>query len=230
MIYSGSHYCSSLKTVLLNTAISANSDSDSDLESDTDYIENGDLIDSNFYVKDGKVYYLFYKVNKKWVSQIPAGTMCCMDNLSYDNLMREAIRFYTKDCIKNSEYKKDLKTLQLVTAFFLWWPISKLLLYTRYSSFVKNLIEQRKYMEKFQVQLMFCSYQRALEMRDDEKFYTFFLSEKLISPKDRLLNLLSFSTLSKNERERLVDNIFKTNSFQEMISYYERALSGTDYL
>ena len=67
-------------------------------------------------------------------------------------------------------------------------------------------------------------------MRDKNKFYTFFLLEKIISPKDRLLNLLSFSTLSKETRERFVDTILKTNSFQEMISYYEGALSGTSYL
>ena len=95
---------------------------------------------------------------------------------------------------------------------------------------MKNLIKEKKYMERFQVQLMSCSYRRAVEMRDKKKFYTFFLLEKIISPKERLLNRLSFSTLSKDTRERLAETIFKTNSFQEMISYYEGALSDSGYL
>jgi hypothetical protein len=77
---------------------------------------------------------------------------------------------------------------------------------------------------------MSCSNRRVVEMRDKKKFYTFFLSEKVISPKERLLNLLYFSTLSRDDRERVVDNFFKTNSFKEMISYYEGALSGSGYL
>ena len=67
--------------------------------------------------------------------------------------------------------------------------------------------------------LMLCSYQRATEVRDTKKSYAFFLSEKLISLKDRLLNLLYFSTLSMNDKEILVDNIFKINSFIDRISY-----------
>ena len=42
--YNGSHYCSSLKTFLLNTAIVE----DSDQESDRDSVENGNLVDSRF--------------------------------------------------------------------------------------------------------------------------------------------------------------------------------------
>ena len=232
VIYNGSHYCSSLKTVLLNTAISANSDSDSDLESDTDYIENGDLIDSNFYVKDGKVYYYYfdYGVNEKRVSQEATSTMYCMDNISYDNLMCEAVNFFMKYHIEESEYKDDLVTLQLATFCFVWIPISQLLLYTRYSFFVKNLIEEKKYIEKFQLELMACSHERTLKMRDNEEFYTFFLSEKLISPKERLLNMLSFSTLPRDKREILVKNISRTIGLKPIISYYEKVLSRYGYL
>lgn len=232
--YNGFHYCSSLKTFLLNTAIAA----DSDEESDTDYVDNGNLVDSNFHLMDGKVYYDHLslnipegcQVNEERVSEETTNTMYCMDNISYDSLMCEAIKFLMKCHIEESEYKDDLLGLQIATTCYVWSPISQLLLYTRYSFFVKNLIKEKKYMERFQVELMACSYRRAVEMRDKKEFYTFFLLEKIISPKERLLNLLSFSTLSKDTRERLVDTIFKRNSFQEMISYYEEALSGSDYL
>ena len=106
--------------------------------------------------------------------------------------MCEAIKFFMKHHLEESRYKDDLLHMQLVTTHFLWWPISQLLLYTRFSSFVKNLIEEKKYMEKFQVQLMTCSHKRVIEMRDDSEFYTFFLSEKVISPRDRLLKSAFF--------------------------------------
>ena len=155
--------------------------------------------------------------------------MYCMDNISYDKLTREAIKFYMKHHIEESEYKDNLVSLQIITYHIVWVPISQLLLYTRFSFFVKSLIEEKKYIEKFQVELMSCSYKRVLEMRESKHHYTVFLSEKVISPKDRLLNLLYFSTLSKHKTERLVDNFFKTNSFQELIFYYETALSDTAY-
>jgi len=232
--YNGFNYCSSLKTFLLNTAITE----DFVEESDTNYVENGDLVDSKFHLIKGKVYYNHLslnipegcQVNEERVSEGTTSTVYCMDNISYDSLMGEAIKFFMKRNIEESQYKDDLVSLQIATTFYVWFPISQLLLYTRYSFFVKNYIKEKKYMERFQVQLMSCSYRRAVEMRDKKKFYTFFLLEKIISPKERLLNLLSFSTLSKDTRERLVETIFKTNSFQEMISYYEGALSGTGYL
>ena len=226
--YNGFHYCSSLRSFLLNTAIRA----DSDEELDEDVVENGDLVDSSFRLTGGKVYYslLSSGVNEERVSEEETNTMYCMDNIEYDSLMCEAIKFLMKYNREESKYKDDLTNLQILSTQYLWWPLSRLLLYTRYSFFVKNLIEEKKYMENFQVQLMSCSNRRVVEMRDKKKFYTFFLSEKVISPKERLLNLLYFSTLSRDDRERVVDNFFKTNSFKEMISYYEGALSGSGYL
>ncbi len=243
--YNGSHYCSSLKTFLLNTAIREDSDqesdsdteisADSDQESDSDYIENGNLADNNFSFKNKKVYYYYVPpgVDETWVLRLlakPAGTMYCMDNVSYDNLMYEAIKFFMKDNIEESPFKDNLGALQIVTVQLLWSPLSKLLLYTRYSSFVKDLIEDKKCMEKFQVELMLCSYRIMEKTIEREDFYTFFLSEKMISPRDRLLNLLYFSTLSREDRETFVDNFFKRNNFEEIISYYEEALSDSGYL
>lgn len=238
--YNGSHYCSSLKTFLLNTAIREDSDqesdsdteisADSDQESDSDYIENGNLADSYFRFKNKKVYYYYVPPEVNETRVLPAGTMYCMDNVSYDNLMYEAIKFFMKYNIEEPQFKDDLESLQIVTVQLLWWPLSKLLLYTRYSSFVKDLIEEKKCMEKFQVELMFCSYRLTVKTIEREDFYTFFLSEKMISPRDRFLNLLYFSTLSREDRETFVDNFFKRNNFEEIISYYEKFLSDSGYL
>ena len=49
--YNGSHYCSSLKSFLLDTAILE----DSEEEADEDCVENGNLVDSHFSFEDGKV-------------------------------------------------------------------------------------------------------------------------------------------------------------------------------
>ena len=128
-----------------------------------------------------------------------------MDNIEYDTLVCEAVRFYMKYIIEESRYKDDLTNLQILSTQLIWLPLSRLLLYTRYSFVVKNLIEERKYMEKFRLELIFCSYKRLVEMRDEEEFYTFFLSEKVISFKDRLLNLLSFLSLEREKKERFVE-------------------------
>ena len=107
--YNGFHYCSSLKTFLLNTAIGENSDEGSDIDS----IENGNLVDSRFRLKGGKVYYypLSSGVNEERVSEEATSTMYCMDNISYDSLMGEAIKFFMKRHIEESEYKDDLVNL-----------------------------------------------------------------------------------------------------------------------
>lgn len=223
--YNVSHHCSSLKTFLLNTALSEDSDS----ESDSDYVENCHLVDPSFSFKGEKVYHYSPAGNNGRSVEETIGIMYCMDNISYDNLMCEAIKFSMKHHIEESKDKDNLVNLQIITYFFVWVPISQHLLYTRFSFFVKNLIEEKKYMEKFQVELMFCSSRRLLEMIESTHHSTVFLSEKVISPKDRLLNLLSFYTLLKDKRERLVDNFFKTNSFKEIIYYYKTALSDTDY-
>ena len=67
-----------------------------------------------------------------------------MDNISYHSLMGEAIKFFMKRHIEESEDKDDLVNLQIATTYYVWLPIGKLLLYTRYSFFVKNLIEEKK--------------------------------------------------------------------------------------
>lgn len=206
-----------------------------DSKSDTDYVSNLNLVDANFVFYGGKVFYRYFPPdyryfppgNNGWDVEKTTPTLYCMDNISYDKLMYQAIQFFMKYHIEESEYKDDLSFLKITTPHYLWQPLSQLLLYTRYSFFVKNLIEEKKYMEKFQVQWMSCCYRKLLKTKEYGQLYTVFFSEKVVSPKDRLLNLLYFSTLSKDKTERLVDNFFKTNSFQEIISYYETALSDT---
>ena len=138
-----------------------------------------------------------------------------LDNISYETIVCEAIRFYIKNSVNNG-YP------EWITDITLWPEITYYLLYTTYSQFVKNLIEEEKYIETFQEKLILQSYRTLKMMEPKEK--NLFLSKKRVNHKERLLNLLSFTPLEKDESEKLVLNFLSTGDLKQIIYYYEEIL------
>ena len=144
-----------------------------------------------------------------------------LDNISYETIVCEAIRFHIKHSV-NSGYP------EWVIDITLWPEIIFYLLYTTYSQFVKNLIEEEKYMETFQEKLLSQSYIQSyikLKVMEWQKNSLFF-SEQRVNRKERLLNLLSLTPFSKDESEKLVDNFLSTGDLKQIFSYYQQILKN----
>lgn len=220
---------SSLRTFLIKTT---KTDTGEFLDSDDSDVEGSDfqdcLIDSRLRLKNNTVYYSGWsdveyedsiKITDAKSGKIRFFVEYSLDNISYKTIVCEAIRYYIK-------YSVTGPYSQNVSGSLLCAEITFYLLYTTYSQFVKNLIEEEKYMEKYSKfsleELLFESYMRLNYMEYEKK--PLFLAKKRVNRKERLLNLLSFTPLEKDESEKLVDNFLSTGDLKQILSYYQEIL------
>ena len=162
---------SSFKNFLISTwleherRISEGSKSDSDSESffdsesssDSDDNLSNEKVDScseltypGFFIEKNEIFFK-ESINQKT-------SIYSLKEIKYETIICEAIRFYTKALLEDIEEIEDSGYKERSRQFKLWFVIFRYMLFTKYSTSIKELLIEEKYFPIYQKEMIFVFY------------------------------------------------------------------------
>ena len=220
-------YFSSLKEFLIYTWLeqerrlsdTSNVNSDSESSSDSDDNLSNEKVDSwpqlkypGFFIEKNEIFFK-ESINQKT-------SIYSLKEIKYETIICEAIRFYTKDFLEDIEEIEDVGYRERSRQFKLWCLIFRYMLFTKYSTSIKELLIEEKYFPIYQKEMIFAFYYLFKIVKDSYVDSDRLSSIKEESLRERLENLFVFSNLSKSESKKLIDNVLSTKSVNSILSYY----------
>ena len=198
---------------------------------------------SGFFIENDVVYFkeLINKKGKSFDIFTDQDSKVCiysLEDLSYQSLILEATKFYINSFFQRKivgveRSEKGEETLKFLSIHKIWSHIFGYLLFTPYSSSIKNLLEVENYKSKYKKQLIHAFYSESSYLDSYESRLEAFLlpltqeteesliAEKTLILKERFENLFSLSDISTKDGEKLVNNFFLTKTFQEIALFYK---------
>lgn len=149
-------------------------------------------------------------------------TIYSLNDISDKIIMREASRFYINLYLKQIITQRNPGFRKRSRIFDVWLPVYRLMLFTKHSSTIKNVLIEEKYFTVYRKEMLAVFY--SLFKTTNE--YPYHL-ERLLNTRNKYLkkrfeNLCTFSDLSTNETKKLIDNFLVTKSLNEIVSYLKK--------
>ena len=183
-----------------------------------------------FFMENNKVYYQgsLDSIDKESTTDKRISQIYSLEAIPYHTFICEANKFYLKNYFQNPPLPgntKDFLIFQLDSLTPVWYPVSNYLLLTRYSSSMKNILKKENYIKNHEEVVFQMFYYIFIEIENKDTS----LKERILKTerkvfKERILNIFLFSGLSKNKAKNLVNNLFLTESLNEIISFYKKQL------
>jgi len=175
-----------------------------------------------FFIKNNKIHYeetLNPKVQNptKLTSKIYT-----LDHISYQINICEGTKFYINNFLQESVVNCSAIVLKALSLSTIWSPVFHYLLFTRFSSSMKKMLENQNYIKNYKKEILQTFEHQLRRKTSSQTSFKKLLSktEKSVFKK-RLLNVLLFSGISENKSETLVNNFFLTESLDEILSFYQ---------
>ena len=245
----------SFKDFLIYTWLEDEKVHQEDSFSESEDEEEGDYNDCNNYNKacwktlkyagffiENDVVYFKELINKKgddiFTDQDSQVCVYSLESVSYQSIILEATKFYINSYFQGKilgveRSEKGEGTLKYLSIHKIWPYIFNYLLFTPYSSSIKNLLEVENYKQKYKNQLIraFSRESTSLEKYPHhldeylpllmQETKDSLIGEKTLILKERLKNLFSSSDISEEASEKLVNNFFLTKTFKEIALFYK---------
>ena len=161
---------SSLKDFFIYTILDLyedDSDSSGDI-ADLSYSEKNEIIEKmgiwdiseypGFFVKNNKVHYketIKSKVKNSTKEEI-ISKIYTLDHIPYETILCEGTKFYINDYYQGSivNYNANAVVLNTLSISLIWELVFHYLLWTRFSSSMKNMLEKENYKKKYEKQIL----------------------------------------------------------------------------
>lgn len=181
-----------------------------------------------FFIKKNKVYYqesIKSKLKKSKKSELIT-KIYNLDNIPYQTVIIEGAKFYINSFFQGSIIDMELPDLEELSFGQVWVPVFYYLLFSKYSSSMKKMLEEQNYMKNYKGTILYSlkyifKQMKSQGVMQSELKELLFKTERDIT-KERLLNLFDFSGISKDESETLIKNFLLTESLDEIISSYQK--------
>ena len=215
-------YYLSFKKFLIRTWLERQNFSADDSESDSDlddYLSSETVNDwpnlyyTGFFIENDILYYKESRNNKTYLYSL--------DKISDKIIIREAIRGYTNYYLKFL-IEKEEKGRKIYRQTKLWYVIFCSLLFSRYSSSIKNLLIEEKYLITYKTEMIETFYHVLKTINDSEFHFEVLLKTEERYLRKRFENLFVFSDISPNESKKLIDNFLSTKTLNEILSYQNK--------
>lgn len=179
-----------------------------------------------FFIKNNKIHYEETLNPKVQNSTKLTSKIYTLDHISYQTIICEGIKFYIKDFLQGSGVNISAIGLNALSLSLIWSPVFHYLLFTRFSSSMKKMLENQNYIKNYKKEILKTFEDQLKRITFSQTSFKQLLSktEKSVFKK-RLLNVLLFSGISENESETLINNFFLTESLDEILSFYQELLS-----
>jgi len=130
--------------------------------------------------------------------------------------MLEASRFYINLFIESNQAEKNAKYERQTG---LWLVIYRSMLFSKYSSTIKNLLIEKEYFKVYKTEMITVFYL----VFETLNLYEYSLA-KLLNTEEKILrkrmeNVFTFSNFSTSESEILIDNFLSTKNLNEIVFY-----------
>lgn len=173
-----------------------------------------------FFIKNNKIHYEETLNPKVQNSTKLTSKIYTLDHISYQTIICEGIKFYIKDFLQGSGVNISAIGLNALSLSLIWSPVFHYLLFTRFSSSMKKMLENQNYIKNYKKEILKTFEDQLKRITFSQTSFKQLLSktEKSVFKK-RLLNVLLFSGISENESETLINNFFLTESLDEILSF-----------
>lgn len=153
-----------------------------------------------------------------------------LDNIPYQTFVFEATKFYMNNFFQGAVLDLDIQDLKIFSLSLIWAPVFHYLLFTTCSSSMKNMLENQNYNKNHKGTILssFAFGFKQLTFgtgSNNVQFKQLVAETERDFLKERLLNILDFSGISKNESETLITNFLLTENVDEIVSSYQNLIS-----
>jgi len=197
---------SSLKDFFIYTVLELyedDSDSSGDI-ADLSYSDKNEIIEKKgiweiseypgFFITNNKVHYketIKSKVENSTKEELNS-KIYTLDHIPYETILCEGTKFFINDYYQGSIVNYNAVVLNTLSISFIWVPVFRYLLWTRFSSSMKNMLEKENYRKKYEKQILLAFEDKFKRIKTSQTLLNKIISERSVF-EERILNILFLS-------------------------------------
>lgn len=147
-----------------------------------------------FFITNNKVHYketIKSKVENSTKEELNS-KIYTLDHIPYETILCEGTKFFINDYYQGSIVNYNAVVLNTLSISFIWVPVFRYLLWTRFSSSMKNMLEKENYRKKYEKQILLAFEDKFKRIKTSQTLLNKIISERSVF-EERILNILFLS-------------------------------------